>query len=137
MTTNDLIIKSRLAAHATGLASIRALMAKNPDASWDISYDYWYNPASDEYEPKTAIVVGSVYLNDVYGIEDVATSASEDGWELDMSIDQEVRGGVKFRVTIYGRQPYTQEEIDLLTGIGVLTVKERLYQDRTLACQIR
>ncbi len=137
MTRNDLIETSRLAARAMSLLTVQNEMGRHPDADWDVVIDWSYPDGSWDLTPE-AIVTGYVHLGTVTGIEDIATGADGQGWVLDLTVDKILRGNIKLRLKYQAHQKYTDDEIELLTGIGVLqedTYTRRPY--RNLVCAIR
>lgn len=137
MTRNDLIETTRLAARAMSLLTVQNEMGRHPDADWDVVIHWSYPDGSWECVPE-AVVTGNVYLGQVTGIEDIATGADGDSWVLDLTVDKILRGNIKLRLKYQAYQKYTDDEIELLTSIGVL--KEDTYTPRpyrNLVCNIR
>lgn len=141
MTKNEITTRAALAARILSLKSVQSIMAKNPDADWNVEYKYEYAP--DCWLPTEdvldAVLVGTVAIttDDDLDIRDLANDATVDSWVYKTRIKKRSTAGSCVEIAIVVFQPYTEDEVDLLKAVGVL--QENTYTPRsynTLACSI-
>jgi hypothetical protein len=119
--------------HMLRLPSIARIINTNPDANWEVRPQrkalrgdcYIYNHPSPDNLP-------------FFDIRDIANGADANGWTYTGTpINRTLPGGYTARLDLIIFQPFTEDELSLLRGIGTLTkVTSTPHEYESLACRI-